>query len=176
MNVGKQPVALIVMGVQGTGKTTLGELLAKKLGVPFVDGDRLHPPRNIELMASGKPLTDSDRAPWLQKVGETLAAHQDSGGAVIACSALRRTYRDTLRSHVQDAFFVEPFGPIDIVAERIASRDHEYMPHTLLQSQYDTLEPLAEDEYGMRVGITPAPEKIVQEVLATYAERVGELA
>lgn len=161
-------VSIVVMGVQGVGKTTIGTQLAERLGVPFIDGDRLHPPRNVELMASGHPLTDEDREPWLRRVGETLAEHRATGGLVIVCSALRRRYRDALRSFDSEAFFVELHGPMELVAERIGKRTHEYMPPALLQSQYDTLEPLAADERGMRVSIEPAPEVIVDEVLARY--------
>jgi carbohydrate kinase (thermoresistant glucokinase family) len=161
-------VSIVVMGVQGVGKTTIGTQLAERLGVPFIDGDRLHPPRNVELMASGHPLTDEDREPWLRRVGETLAEHRATGGLVIVCSALRRRYRDALRSFDPEAFFVELHGPMELVAERIGKRTHEYMPPALLQSQYDTLEPLAADERGMRVSIEPAPEVIVDEVLARY--------
>lgn len=170
------PVALVVMGVQGIGKSTIGQLLAERLGVPFVDGDALHPERNKNLMASGQPLTDKDRAPWLDKVGSVLAELQGTGGAVIACSALRRAYRDVLREHVPSTFFLEPFGPIALVAARVAARDHEFMPMSLLESQYETLEPLSEDEYGVRLSITPTPEEIVDKVLRELAAKREELA
>ncbi len=169
-------VSIVVMGVQGVGKTTLGTLLAQRLGVPFIDGDRLHPPRNVELMASGRPLTDEDRAPWLRSVGEALAAHRETGGLVIVCSALRRRYRDTLRGFDPGVFFVEPHGPMELVAARIGSRTHEYMPPQLLQSQYDTLEPLADDERGMRVSIDATPEAIVEQVLERYLATAEERA
>lgn len=165
-----------MMGVQGIGKSTIGKLLAERLGVPFVDGDALHPERNKALMASGQPLTDLDRAPWLDKVGSVLAEHQETGGAVIACSALKRTYRDTLRDHVPNAFFLEPFGPISLVAARVAARDHEFMPMSLLESQYSTLEPLSKDEHGVRLSITPTPEEIVSQALEKLASTSGELA
>jgi carbohydrate kinase (thermoresistant glucokinase family) len=169
-------VSIVVMGVQGVGKTTIGTLLAARLGVPFIDGDRLHPARNVELMASGHPLSDEDREPWLRRVGETLAAHRATGGLVIVCSALRRRYRDTLRGFDPEAFFVEPYGPIELVARRIGGRTHEYMPPALLQSQYDTLEPLADDERGMRVSVEPTPEVIVEQVLERYLATAGERA
>lgn len=169
-------VSIVVMGVQGVGKTTVGTLLAERLGVPFIDGDRLHPPRNVELMASGRPLTDEDREPWLRLVGQSLAEHRATGGLVIVCSALRRSYRDLIRSFDPEVFFVEPYGPMELVAERVRTRTHEYMPPGLLQSQYDTLEPLAADERGLRVSVEPAPEVIVEQVLERYLPTAQESA
>ena len=151
------------------GKSTLGALLAERLEVPFVDGDSLHPARNIELMASGTPLTDADRAPWLDAVGKVLA-ESPGRGVVVACSALRRSYRDVLREHDPRVYFVEPWAPIELVSERIASRTHEYMPPALLRSQYDMLEPLAADERGIRVSVVSSPEEIVAEALAAYSQ------
>lgn len=161
-------VSIVVMGTQGVGKTTIGTLLADELGVPFIDGDRLHPESNVELMASGQPLTDEDRAPWLHIVGQTLADHAATGGLVIACSALKRSYRDLLREHVPAAYIVEPWGPIELVQARVQTRTHEYMPPTLLASQYETLEPLADDERGIRVGVEPSPAQIVADILEHY--------
>lgn len=170
----RPPVAIVVMGVQGVGKTTTGRMLASRLGVPFIDGDSLHPARNVALMAAGTPLDDADREPWLRLVGDTIAQHAAAGGAVVACSALKRAYRDTLRAHASSLYIVEPWGPIELVAARIAARSHQYMPATLLQSQYDTLEPLEADELGIRVSVERSPEEIVEEILADYAARVGE--
>ena len=171
-------ISIVVMGVQGVGKSTIGALLAERLGVPFVDGDGLHPPRNIELMAAGTPLTDEDREPWLHEVGRTLAAHHGDGdrGVVVACSALKREYRDLLRSHAPDRYIVEPHGPIELVAQRVSSRNHEYMPPTLLQSQYDTLEPLADDERGIRVDIADSPAVIIERICADFHSRTGARA
>lgn len=158
---------IVVMGVQGVGKSTIGSGVAAVLGLPFVDGDRLHPERNIRQMAAGVPLQDADRLPWLQAVGEVLAAHRGSG-VVVACSALKRSYRDILRSYAPDLYIVEPWGPVELVARRVTARTHEYMPAELLQSQFDTLEPLGDDEHGIRVSIEPAPSEIVATVLADY--------
>lgn len=166
-------VSVVVMGVQGIGKTTIGSLLAQRLGVPFIDGDTLHSAHSIELMASGIPLTDADREPWLHAVGEALAEGTATGGLVIACSALRRSYRDLIRGHVPSAYFVEPWGPIEVVRERVSSRTHEYMPPELLQSQYDALEPLADDERGIRVSVTATPEAIVDDVADHYLAQTG---
>lgn len=164
------PAAIVVMGVQGVGKSTIGRLLAERLALPYVDGDELHPPRNIELMAAGTPLQDSDREPWLHLVGDTLARHAGSG-VVVACSALKRRYRDVLRAHAPGLYVVEPWGPIELVAERIAARTHEYMPPSLLRSQYDTLEPLDDDEWGIRVSIEQSPVEIVDEVTQDLGDR-----
>lgn len=164
----EQAVSIVAMGTQGVGKSTVGRSLAEALGVAFIDGDDLHPAHNIALMAAGTPLTDADREPWLHTVGETLAEHASSGGAVVACSALRRRYRDLIRGHVPGVYFVEPWGPMELIAERVAARDHEYMPATLLQSQYDTLEPLADDEDGIRVSVVATPAEIVDDVIAHY--------
>lgn len=172
MSIGST-VSIVVMGVQGIGKSTIGRMLAQRLGVDFVEGDRLHPERNIELMAAGTPLTDDDREPWLHAVGEALTAHADDGGAVVACSALRREYRDIIRQHDPLVYFVDPWAPIEVVRERVGARTHEYMPASLLQSQYDTLEPLGDDERGIRVSATVEPDEIVDAVLAEYRSQTG---
>ncbi|WP_309102422.1 gluconokinase [Microbacterium sp.] len=167
--------SIVVMGVQGVGKSTIGRLLAERLAVPYVEGDELHPPRNIELMAAGRPLQDADREPWLHAVGGTLARHHASG-VVVACSALKRRYRDVLRGHAPELYVVEPWGPIELVARRIAARTHEYMPPSLLRSQFDTLEPLGEDERGIRVSIDQSPAEIIDEVAADLRERSGAVS
>lgn len=156
------------MGVQGIGKSTIGRLLADRLDVAFIDGDALHSERNVDLMASGTPLTDADREPWLHAVGAVLVDHAAAGGVVVACSALRRSYRDLIREHDPLAYFVEPWGAIELVRERVRGRNHEYMPPALLQSQYDTLEPLAADERGIRVSVDSTPESIVADIVADY--------
>jgi len=138
-----QPVVL--MGVSGSGKTTVGQRLAEVLGRVFIDGDDLHPLANKEKMAHGVPLTDEDRWPWLHVVGERLA---EGDGVVVACSALRRAYRDALRELAPDTFFALLSGSHDLLAARVAARHHEYMPASLLDSQLATLEPLQADEDG----------------------------
>lgn len=167
-SVEPSPVSIVVMGTQGVGKTTIGTLLARELGVPFIDGDRLHPASNVELMASGRALTDDDRVPWLHIVGQTLVDHEATGGVVIACSALKRRYRDLLREHAPAVYVVEPWGAIELVQARVQTRIHEYMPPTLLASQYEALEPLATDECGIRVSVEPAPAQIVTTILEQY--------
>lgn len=156
---------MIMMGAQGTGKSTIGAALAARLNVAFIDGDDLHPAANKAKMAGGTPLTDEDRVPWLKVIGERIAQEREDGRIVIvACSALKRWYRELLRSNVPDLLFVHLIGDKALLEQRLAGRDHEYMPTTLLQSQLETLEPLAAWEEGVEVDIHRAPEQIVDEL------------
>lgn len=146
------------MGVSGCGKTTIGEALGERLGLRYADADGFHPEANVEKMRAGEALTDEDRWPWLDRVGEWLATYQDSG-AVVSCSALRRVYRDRLRAQAPAAVFAHLAGPIEVVRERMERRRDHYMPASLLQSQYDTLEPLEDDEEGFTLDLRePVPE------------------
>ena len=161
------------MGVQGSGKTTIGKLLAKRLGVPLIDGDSLHSVANKEWMASGHALSDAQRLPWLHKVGERLALGTGSG-IVVACSALKRSYRDLLRDHAPTTFTVFARGDFDLIYARITSRRHEYMPPSLLRTQFDDLEELQGDERGVTVDIAKTPKQIVDQIVAVIA-REGAL-
>jgi gluconokinase len=133
-------VILVLMGVCGCGKTTVGEALARDLGWPFLDADDFHPPANVAKMAAGTPLTDADREPWLDRMAGELTAILERGGhAVLACSALRQHYRDRLKA-AGDVRFVHLAGDYATIAQRLASRQHRYMPASLLESQFATLE------------------------------------
>jgi carbohydrate kinase (thermoresistant glucokinase family) len=134
------------MGVSGCGKSTVGSLLAAQLGVPFLDADLMHPPANLAKMAAGTSLADADRWPWLDRVGAALAAAPD--GVVVACSALRRPYRDLLRRAAPDVHFVHLAGAREELAARMHARDGHFMPVSLLDAQLATLEPLGPDERG----------------------------
>ncbi len=154
------------MGVSGAGKTTIGQALAADLHVPFVDGDELQPAANVRKMASGTPLTDEDRAPWLTRVGEVLAG---APGLVVACSALRRRYRDAIRAVAPDAVFVElDVDPRELDARMRRRRDH-YMPASLLPSQLATLEPIAADEHGVIVDASGAAADVLARVSAALS-------
>jgi gluconokinase len=157
--------SIVVMGVSGSGKTTIGQLLAARLNLPFNDGDKLHSAENIAIMSAGKALSDSDRLPWLRSVGELIQrAHVQGESSVVACSALKRAYRDVLRVFVPEIFFIFLDGSSEVVQERILGRNHEFMPPSLLASQLADLEPLEMDELGMRVDITLTPEEIVSQI------------
>ena len=157
------------MGVQGSGKSTIGELLAQRLGVPLIDGDSLHSAANKEWMGSGRALSDEQRLPWLNEVGERLALGA-AAGIVVACSALKRSYRDLLREHAPTIFTVYARGDIDLINARIAARHHEYMPPSLLRTQFEDLQERGDDEPGVTVDIAQTPEEIVDQILAAIPD------
>ncbi|MCW4457916.1 gluconokinase [Microbacterium sp. MPKO10] len=165
---------IVVMGVSGSGKSTVGAQLAEVLDVPFIDGDGLHPESNIEKMAAGTPLTDTDRWPWLAEVGRVLRDSGESGeGAVVACSALRRAYRDAILDAAPDALFVHLTGDHDVLARRMSGRSDHFMPTTLLDSQIDTLEPLDSDEPGITIDIDQSVDGVVEAARAQIAREIA---
>ena len=160
---------VIVMGVSGSGKTTVGQGLATELGLELIEGDDYHPPENVDKMASGIPLTDEDRRPWLRTLAELLAdRHARRQGTVLACSALRRPYRDLLRSAVpaDETFFVQLDADRETLRSRMKSRKGHYMPPALLESQLATLEPLQYDEGGVIVDATRPDDVVVAEAIS----------
>ena len=158
---------MVIMGVSGSGKSTVGELLGHRLGVPFIDGDDLHPAANKEKMRTGIPLDDDDRRPWLQEIGRTLQSHQQDGqGVIVACSALKRRYRDLLREHAPEVVFLHLQGSADTLAARMAARNHEFMPATLLTSQLEALEPLEADERHMLLDVRQSPSELADRAAA----------
>jgi beta-N-acetylhexosaminidase len=169
---------IVVMGVSGCGKTTIGALVAHELGVPFIDGDSLHPVENVAKMAAGIPLTDGDRWPWLATVGTELAT-AGAGGLVLACSALRRSYRDAIRDKAPDAVFLHLHGSKDVLGARLEGRSGHFMPAALFDSQLATLEPLDADEAGFVIDISAPVDHIVTRslaVLPTVARSIADRA
>ncbi|WP_448005408.1 gluconokinase [Agromyces bauzanensis] len=169
MTAAAAPLRIVVMGPSGAGKSVVGAALAQRLaersdGLDFVDADDLHPPANVAKMRAGVALGDADRMPWLEAVGRTLAT--GPGGRVIACSALRRAYRDVIRAACPDAQFVELVVPADELGARVGGRAGHFMPESLVASQLDTLEGLDDDERGVRIENTGSVEQVVARVIA----------
>jgi gluconokinase len=156
---------VVVMGVSGSGKSTVGAAIAQRLRVPFGDADDFHPPANVAKMSAGHALDDHDRWPWLEAIGEWLAAHAETGG-VMSCSALKRHYRDQLRHHAPAVTFLHLDGSHEVIAARQASRPGHFMPASLLHSQFATLEPLAPDERGTVLDVDQDIDAIVDRYLA----------
>jgi gluconokinase len=147
------------MGVSGSGKSTVGVALAHRLGVPFADADSFHPAANVANMAAGTPLDDDDRYPWLDAVGQWLADHDDG---VMSCSALKRRYRDQLRSYRADIVFLHLTGSPELIGSRQAERPGHFMPSSLVMSQFDALEPLDPDERGMVIDVGLSVDAIIE--------------
>ncbi|MEU9981444.1 gluconokinase [Streptomyces sp. NPDC050856] len=161
----QQPPVVVVMGVAGTGKTTIGPLVAERLGVPYAEGDDFHPAANIAKMSAGVPLDDDDRWPWLDAIGRW--AHGRAGrGGVVSSSALKRAYRDRLRSAAPGAVFLHLTGERGLIEERMAARTGHFMPTALLDSQFATLQPLEDDETGVAVDVSGGPEEIADRAVA----------
>jgi gluconokinase len=159
----RRPLVLIFMGVSGSGKTTVGTLLAKKTGATFYEGDEFHPPENIEKMRRGIPLTDGDREKWLQTLREIITRSLDEGRfTVMACSALKAAYRDLLRGGDSRVKFVHLTGPRAVIEERLKSRRGHFMPPALLDSQLATLEPPSD---ALTFSCEKSPEEIVTELI-----------
>ncbi|GAA3802796.1 gluconokinase [Nocardioides panacisoli] len=161
---------VVVMGVSGSGKSTVGAALAQRLGVPFADADDLHPAANIAKMTAGHALDDTDRGPWLEAIGTWLADHDGRGG-VMSCSALKRSYRSVLHRHAPRTEFIHLAGSREVIARRQASRPGHFMPASLLDSQFAILEPLAPEEHGVEVDVDQSVDAMVDEAAAYVAGR-----
>jgi gluconokinase len=170
----RTPHVVVVMGVAGTGKTTIGPLLAARLGVPYAEGDDFHPQANIAKMAAGVPLDDADRWPWLDAIGAW--AHERAGrGGVVSCSALKRSYRDRLRAAAPGVVFVHLTGDRALIEDRMSHRQGHFMPTALLDSQFATLQPLQADEAGVAVDVGGGPEEITERAV-TALDRLPDPA
>lgn len=157
---------VVVMGVSGSGKTTVAHLVATRTGMLFAEADDFHSRANVEKMRAGTPLTDEDRWPWLRDLTDWMAERGAEGrSTVITCSALKRAYRDVLAAGAPSVDFVHLDGPREVIHRRMEHRTHEYMPASLLDSQIDALEPLQADERGIVLDLAEAPESLAAQVI-----------
>lgn len=164
--MGKTPHAIITMGVSGSGKTTVAEALAKRLGWSFVDGDAFHPQANVEKMRSGTPLTDDDRWPWLKAIAAEIARRRSANDRVVlACSALKRAYRDVLVDGQSDVLMVYMKGSRELIMSRLAPRQGHYFPASLLDSQFATLEEPDASEYALTIVVDKDVSEVVDEIV-----------
>jgi carbohydrate kinase (thermoresistant glucokinase family) len=165
-----RPIVLVLMGVSGCGKTTVAQILAQRLHWAFEEGDALHPQANVDKMAAGHALNDEDRAPWLAKVADWVEQRLDAGQCgVITCSSLKRAYRELINRRGHGVEFVYLHGSRELIASRLATRHGHFMPTSLLDSQFATLEEPAPDEPAIRVEIGAAPEQIADDIAAALA-------
>jgi gluconokinase len=173
--VGEHPCALVVMGVSGSGKSTIADRLAGRLEWTYEDGDRFHPPGNVAKMSAGQPLSDEDRWPWLQAIADEIDRVCKAGErAVIACSALKRAYRDVLVHGRDDVRIIYLEGTQDLIASRLSSRKGHFMPPGLLASQFKTLEPPDESENPVTVSIDASVDAIVDDVIQQLGLRPAD--
>ena len=167
-----RPVIVVLMGVSGSGKTTVAALLAAALGCRFQEGDDLHPRENVEKMRSGTPLTDADRLPWLRKIAEEIDGWRARGECgVLTCSALKRSYRDIIIGDRHDVGLVYLKGSCDLIHQRMAARHEHFMPIALLDSQFATLEEPTPDEHPIVVDVGGEPAEIAHEIVHQLEER-----
>lgn len=166
------PVVLVVMGVSGCGKSTVAALVAGELDWPFEEGDSLHPQANVEKMAAGHPLDDDDRWPWLELVADWVETTLDSGrNGVITCSALKRSYRDVINRRGHGVEFVYLAGSRETIAARLTARHGHFMPTSLLDSQFATLEEPGPDEPALKIGVGPTPITIATQIIDSFGLR-----
>lgn len=154
---------IVIMGVSGAGKSSVGQALAVQMGAVFIDADALHPEANVTKMASGVPLTDEDRWPWLDLVGRSLSS-SDENGTIVACSALKRSYRDAIRAAAPETSFILLQADPSELQDRLAQRPGHFMPASLLTSQLDTIEELEQDESGRTIKSTGGIDKAVERI------------
>jgi gluconokinase len=170
------PTTLVVMGVSGSGKSTVAAGLVDRLGWEFAEGDDFHPRANVEKMRSGRPLDDDDRWPWLRTLAAWIGEHERAGkSVVVTCSALKRSYRDLLCDGHPSVWFAHVTADADLLRERVEGRTGHYMPSSLLESQLATLQPLQEDEPGASVSAAGSPDDVVDALLAALRVERGPL-
>jgi carbohydrate kinase (thermoresistant glucokinase family) len=161
-----RPIILVVMGVSGSGKTTVARPVAERLHAQFQEGDALHPPENVEKMKSGIPLDDADRLPWLHRIAQKIDEWRSAGqSGVLTCSALKRSYRDIIIGDRQEVRLVYHKGSRELIGRRVAARHGHFMPASLLDSQFATLEEPGPGEHPITVDVGPPPEQIADEIV-----------
>jgi gluconokinase len=174
VNAQEAPTCIVVMGVSGSGKSTVAAGLVERLGWEFAEGDDFHPPANVDKMRSGTPLDDEDRWPWLRTLAAWIGEHEQAGtSAVVTCSALKRAYRDVLREGHPSVWFAHVTADRELLSERVERRTGHYMPPSLLDSQLALLEPLGDDEPGAAISGAGAPEEVVTQLLDVLAAERG---
>ena len=156
-------MTILIMGVSGSGKTTIAQLLSEQTHITYYDADDFHPQSNIDKMANSIPLTDTDRLPWLENLATKIATWNASGTAILACSALKESYRKTLASKSDSILWVYLSGSFEVIKSRMESRHGHFMNASLLQSQFDALEV---PNYGIEISIENDPEEIIQQILS----------
>ncbi|TFV89792.1 gluconokinase [Blastococcus sp. CT_GayMR16] len=171
---GPPTTTIVVMGVSGSGKSTVAATLVDRLGWEFAEGDDFHPPANVEKMRAGHPLDDEDRWPWLRSLADWIGSHERAGrSVVVTCSALKRSYRDLLRDGHPSVWFAHVTADPELIRERVEHRTGHYMPPSLLDSQLATLEPLADDEPGAAISGAGSPPSVATELLAALDDERG---
>jgi gluconokinase len=166
------PTTVVVMGVSGSGKTTVAVRLAERMNWEFAEGDDFHPRANVEKMAAGHPLDDDDRWPWLRTIGRWIDQREATGrSVVVTCSALKRSYRDLLREGRPSVWFAHVTADAEVIRERIEHRAGHYMPASLLDSQLATLEQLGPDEAGAAISGAGSPDAVVDDLVAALGDR-----
>ncbi|HTH96719.1 MAG TPA: gluconokinase [Stellaceae bacterium] len=171
-DIDQKPIALVLMGVSGCGKSTIAKILATRLHWPFIEGDDLHPPANVEKMSAGIPLNDEDRAPWLAAIAATIVDDLTAGrSCIITCSALKRRYRETIGGGNPQVLFIYLKGDRQMIAQRLAGRKGHFMPTSLLDSQFAALEEPGPEEHALTVEIGPPPDEIAETIIAKLSRR-----
>ncbi|MFH4967966.1 gluconokinase [Gaetbulibacter sp. M240] len=157
---------IIIMGVSGCGKTTVGKALSRKTNIPFFDADDFHPQKNIEKMKHNIPLNDYDRKPWLDSLADNMVTWEKEGGSILACSALKESYRKILGSKLKQIHWVYLYAPFEVIQSRLEDRPEHYMKSDLLRSQFETLEP---PEYGLHLSTEETLEDIVKHIITYFS-------
>jgi gluconokinase len=171
---GTSTTSVVVMGVSGSGKSTVAAGLVERLHWDFAEGDEFHPPENVEKMRAGIPLTDEDRWPWLRRLADWIGEHERAGACcIVTCSALKRSYRDLLRDGHPSVWYAHVTADAELIRERMEKRQGHYMPASLLDSQLELLEPLGDDEPGVTISGADEPDAVVEELLAALSRERG---